>query len=143
MDFIPDKAKAQAATGDRGKPAGSMQTGAADFAAGVERQFAELENIYRTAPIGLLFLDTDLRYVRINERLAAINGLPVSAHIGRTIWEVLPEIAPVVAVDYQQVIASGEPIIDKEVRGYTKANPDVAHIYLVSYYPVKDQHGRV
>ena len=36
-------------------------------------QLQELERFYATAPIGLGFLDTDLRYVRVNERLAQIN----------------------------------------------------------------------
>jgi PAS domain S-box-containing protein len=67
----------------------------------------------------------------------------VAAHIGRTIWEVLPEIAPVVAPDYKKVIATGIPIIDKEVRGHTKANTDVEHDYLISYYPVTDLEGAV
>src|SRR5881409_2462685 len=115
MDSSRDNLKAHVASGDGAEIGGIPGLHVAMDLGDVERQFAELENIYRTAPVGLLFLDTDLRYVRINERLAAINGLPVAAHIGRTIWEVLPEIAPLVAADYQQVIASGEPIIGKEV----------------------------
>src|SRR6476660_3586081 len=95
-------------------------------------QLAELENIYRTAPIGLLFVDTELRYVRINDRLAAINGVPAAEHIGRSIWEALPQIAPCVGPFHRQVIASGEPIIDLHVRGQTKANPDIEHDYLAS-----------
>src|SRR5262249_26868317 len=38
------------------------------------RQLVELETLYQTAPVGLALLDTDLRYLRINEALAAING---------------------------------------------------------------------
>ena len=54
---------------------------------------AELEHLYRTAPVGLCLLDKDLRYLRINERLAAINGRPISEHLGRTLREVIPDIA--------------------------------------------------
>ena len=53
----------------------------------------ELEAIYRSAPVGLCVLDRDLRFVRINERLAAMNGLPAEAHIGRTVREIVPDIA--------------------------------------------------
>jgi two-component system cell cycle sensor histidine kinase/response regulator CckA len=108
-----------------------------------ERRLAELENIYRTAPIGMLLVDTDLRYVRINERLAAMNGVPAADHIGRTLWEVVPGIADAVAPIYLQVIATGEPIIDHEVRGSTLADPCVEHTYLCSYYPVKNPQGRM
>lgn len=108
-----------------------------------ERRLAELENIYQTAPIGLLFVDTQLRYVRINERLAAINGVSASEHIGRTIWEVVPEMAEAVAPKYLKVIETGEPIVDDEVSGITPAAPLEIRDYLASYYPVKDEHGKV
>ena len=58
-------------------------------------QLAELENIYQSVPIGLNVLDRDLRFVRINQLLAEINGLPVADHVGRTVQEVLPDLADV------------------------------------------------
>jgi PAS domain-containing protein len=45
------------------------------------------------APVGLGFVDTDLRFVRVNAALARINERAVQEHIGRRIEEVLPEIA--------------------------------------------------
>ncbi|SCZ67580.1 PAS domain-containing protein [Thiohalomonas denitrificans] len=53
----------------------------------------ELELIYRSVPVGLAILDPSLRYLRINQQLADIHGLSVQAHIGKTIWEVVPNIA--------------------------------------------------
>ena len=52
----------------------------------------EVLNVYTDVPIGLCYLDLDLRYVQINKWLAAINGLAVNEHIGRTVAEVLPEV---------------------------------------------------
>ena len=37
----------------------------------------DLQDIYKEAPIGLCSLDTNLRYIHINDWLAALNGLPV------------------------------------------------------------------
>src|SRR5215472_9988166 len=37
------------------------------------KQLEEIERLYATAPVGLGFLDTELRFVRVNERLAQIN----------------------------------------------------------------------
>lgn len=42
------------------------------------------------APLGVVVFDRDLRYVAVNERLAEANGLPVTAHAGHTVREVLP-----------------------------------------------------
>ena len=56
---------------------------------------ALLDSLLDTAPVGLAFLDRELRYVRINQRwLADINGVPVEETLGRTVREVLPELAP-------------------------------------------------
>jgi len=43
------------------------------------------------AGVGLAVIDRDLRYVRVNDALAAMNGLAREAHVGRHIGEVLPE----------------------------------------------------
>ena len=45
-------------------------------------QLSELDQLYRTAPVGLCFMDKELRFVRINDRLAAINGHSVEEDNG-------------------------------------------------------------
>lgn len=103
----------------------------------------ELEQLYRTAPIGLSLHDLSLRYVRINERLAAINGRPVEAHIGKMLRDVVPEIAVTVEPLLARVVESGEAILDIEVRGSTPARPDVERLWMTSYYPLKAKSGEV
>jgi PAS domain S-box-containing protein len=117
-----------------------QQTRAAQAIA--EQQLREIETIYQSAPVGLCFVDTDLRFVRLNERLAEINGLPIAAHIGRTISEVLPS-GDQLALLYRQVIESGEPILNLELSGTGPAQPGVTVYCLVAYYPQKDDQGRV
>ncbi len=109
----------------------------------VQQQLGEIEAIYQNAPIGLCFVDTDLQYVRINEQLAQINGLSVSKHIGRTVREVLPELADLIEPLYWQVIKSGVPIIDAEVSGTNRAQPGVERQWLACFYPQKDAEDRV
>jgi PAS domain S-box-containing protein len=55
------------------------------------RQLAHVEAIYATAPVGLCFVDSDFRFLSINERLAEIDGRSVEEHMGRTVREVRPE----------------------------------------------------
>lgn len=50
----------------------------------------EIETIYQVAPIGLCVFDTSLRWVRVNDRLAEINGFPAAAHIGKRMRDLLP-----------------------------------------------------
>lgn len=104
----------------------------------LQQQLAEIEAIYQSAPIGLNFLDTDLRFVRINQRLAEMNGLPVEAHLGRTVREVLPDLADTAESLLRQILATGEPLLNVEVVGETPAQPGVQRTWLESFLPLKD-----
>jgi PAS domain S-box-containing protein len=107
------------------------------------QQLAEIEAIYATAPIGLCFIDSNMRFVRINEHLAQINGIPASEHIGRTLREILPEQAEDLEPLYQQAIASGKPILNLEFHGKNRAQPGVKRYWLVNLYPFYQNDGRV
>ena len=88
------------------------------------------------APVGLAFLDTELRYVRINAALAAINGRPAEEHIGRRIEEVLPELADVLVPIYRRVLETGEPVLDRELTAELPSRGHVRHV-LASWFPVR------
>ena len=107
------------------------------------QKLLELEQVYKTSPIGLCFVDTALCYVRVNERLATIDGVPVSEHIGRPIREVVPTVADKIEPLYRQVISSGQPVVEQEIHGATRAEPNRERDFLVSYYPVKRADGTV
>jgi len=106
-------------------------------------QLAQLSAIYHAAPTGLAFLDTELRYVSINDHLAKINRLPAAAHLGRTLRDVLGELADQIEPTCQRVIEQGEPITDLEVRRREAAEPETERVWMASYHPVKNEQGRV
>ncbi len=106
------------------------------------RQLAELELLYNSSPIGLCFMDTDMRFVRINDRMASINGCPAKDHIGRTLGEVLPTVAKKVEPIYQKVIETQQPQIEFEISGETQSNPSRKSAWLVSYHPLVE-NGKV
>jgi PAS domain S-box-containing protein len=101
-----------------------------------------LDVIFDRAPVGLAFFDTELRYARINDRLAEINGLPAADHLGRTISELLPEMSPDVTGDLGHVLASGQAITDVDVAGVTPAEPGRRREWTASYWPVR-RHDEV
>ncbi len=94
----------------------------------------QLEALWN-APVGLAILDRDLRYVRVNEALAAINGVPAASHVGKTVLEVLPEQNPDVLEQLRRVRDTGVPL-DVELAGYTPREPGVQRHWRVSYFPV-------
>jgi len=108
----------------------------------LERRVAQLRSVYDGVPVGLAFHDRDLRFLEINDALAAINGLPVAAHVGRGVAEVLPETAADIVPIQRRVIETGEPLEGIEVRTRTAASGDERD-YLVSYTPARDAAGEV
>ena len=100
-------------------------------------------NVYLNAPIGLCSLDLDLRYVQVNEWLAAVNGLAVSEHLGRTIGEVLPDVARGVEKQLRRVIKTGEPIEAETVEAETPAHPGIVRTFQHNFYPVRSPDGTV
>ncbi|HEB12662.1 MAG TPA: PAS domain S-box protein, partial [Actinobacteria bacterium] len=107
------------------------------------KTLALLQNIYDTAPLGMAFLDTDLRYVRINNTLAEINGIPVKDHIGKTVSEVLPDVAQSVEPLFRRILETKEPVLDTEIEGATPARPGDSRRWLCNYYPVIGSDGDV
>ncbi|CAG0993006.1 two-component system, NarL family, sensor histidine kinase EvgS [Phycisphaerales bacterium] len=104
-------------------------------------RYRELEALYNAAPVGMSQLDRDLRYVRINERLAAINGRPAADHLGRRFSEMVPASArEAIESRMRSVLESGEPLSD--VRIDVPRESGSLH-FSVTYYPVRDASGSV
>ena len=104
----------------------------------LQQQLAEIEIIYQSAPIGLNVLDRELRFVRVNERLAEINGLSVEAHLGRTVQELLPNLAEQAETTLRTILDTGEPLLNIEITGETPAQPGVQRTWIESFWPLKD-----
>lgn len=107
-----------------------------------EAALAQLDTLVATAPVGMVFLDTSLRFVRINQVLATINGLSVEAHSGRPLAEVLPALAPTLEPLFRRALA-GETLLEQELSGPHPGRRGEEGHWLVSYYPVRDAEGRV
>lgn len=106
------------------------------------QRFAQLQAIYDGAPVGLALLDRNLRYVSINRRLAQMNGAPVSAHLGRPITELVPDLYPLFEANLHRAL-QGEPIPSFEVQRPDFEGGKGLRTILISYQPVRDEAGEV
>lgn len=107
------------------------------------RQVAEIEAIYNTAPVGLAVLDTDMRFQRINKRLAEMNGFLPQEHLGRSLRELLPDVASESERHIRQIVETGEPVLQMELSGETAAQPGVRRYWIENWQPIKDQDGKL
>ncbi|MEW6220775.1 MAG: CheR family methyltransferase [Thermodesulfobacteriota bacterium] len=107
------------------------------------QRLAEIEDLYRSAPVGLGVLDRELRFVRINERLAEMHGIPAPAHIGKRMRDLLPELAEVAGPMLRRILTTGQPQEDIEIVSETPAQPGVKRSFLEQWLPITDAQGQV
>lgn len=104
-----------------------------------ERQTCETLNLMETlqsaAPVGFAFVDRDFRIVRMNEKLAEVNGSPLDEQIGRTVAEAVPDVWRQMEHVYRRVLETGEPAVNLEVTRQ-RSGKEGSRLWLASYYPV-------
>jgi twitching motility protein PilJ len=103
---------------------------------------ARFDAFFAATSAGMFITDDQLRFMQFNDKLAELGGQPVSAYIGKTVWEAEPEMAPIVGPMYQQVFADNQPVLNIETRHPTKAQPDVLRDWLASYFPLPGEDGK-
>jgi PAS domain S-box-containing protein len=102
-----------------------------------------LESLLTAAPVPMGMVDRDLRYLRVNEALARLNGRPPAEHVGRTVSEVLPEMAPVLEPLFEEVMCTCRPVIAREVHGVRPGTAGQVGTLLASYFPLIGRRDRV
>jgi PAS domain S-box-containing protein len=106
-----------------------------------QESYAQLDTLLASAPVAIGFWDRELRFVRLNEALAQLNRLPAAEHLGRTLAEVTPGLAPSLEPLYRRVLETGEPVVHEESTDDEARGPGEERHWLSSYYPVLDETG--
>jgi PAS domain S-box-containing protein len=110
---------------------------------GMRDSLAALEGLFAQSPIGLATLGPDLRFLRVNEALARMNGVSAAEHLGKRLAEVAPGInAAALETVMRQVLDRGEAVVDVRRTGRTPADPDHDRTWSCSYAPLYDSAGR-
>lgn len=105
------------------------------------QRLAQLQAIYDGAPVGLAFIDADLRCVSINRRLARLNNIPVEEHIGRKLSEILHPLVYAKVEPPLRLALQGEATTGLEITVPTSPDATVSH--LISHQPVRDEAGEI
>ena len=98
---------------------------------------ALLEGVMRNAPIGLGFLDRDLRVRHLNHALVSMSGPDASAHVGQAFLDLLPAARDRLGTALGEVVHHGHSVSDLEVEVATAARPGAPRSCLVSLYPLR------
>ncbi|WP_329175087.1 SpoIIE family protein phosphatase [Streptomyces sp. NBC_01477] len=105
----------------------------------LEHDLAALDSLFDSSPLGVAMFDSELRYVRVNDALARMNGVPAADHIGRRVADVMGvKSAESLAALQRDVLLTGRPVIDL----VSPAPVGKGHRSL-SYHRLVDRAGRV
>jgi hypothetical protein len=101
-----------------------------------------LADFFNQSTVGLAIYDDDLRYQALNPCLAEMHGMAMGLHLGRSLREVLGEVALRVVPVITHVLSTGRPVLNFEIAGAlpTRKRPGR---WVDSFLPAKDANGRV
>jgi PAS domain S-box-containing protein len=108
-----------------------------------EHTLTIVDALLESALVGIGLVDRDMRYVRVNSVLAQINNRTPEYHLGRTVREVIGDRADVVEPYMRQVLATGEPVTNRELYVHLEGAPNELRVFLASYFPVRTDDGEV
>ncbi|CAA9474744.1 MAG: Serine phosphatase RsbU, regulator of sigma subunit [uncultured Solirubrobacteraceae bacterium] len=104
---------------------------------------AQLDALVDAAPVGIGFWNTELRYERLNDALAELNGAPADFHLGRTPEEVMGEMGVSIMRCLRQAIDTRRPVFELELSAVIKGRGPEPQHRQGSWFPVFDQEGKV
>jgi PAS domain S-box-containing protein len=102
-----------------------------------------LEALLANAPIGIAYLDRDLRFVTVNACLARMNGLAAEAHVGKHVREVVPSLAAEAEKVASEVLSTGQAIHGVIFSGESPAAPGQMRCWNESWYPIRSAEEEI
>lgn len=103
-----------------------------------------MEPLLAYAPVGVVVLDTDLRFVWVNDVLTYGGALPRERRLGRRPTEVLPiEHGERLERELRKVLETGVPVLNYEYIAPSPVEPSRQGAWWTSMFRLEDSTGRV
>ena len=103
-----------------------------------------LDGFLTRSPVGMAVMDTQLRYVWLNDTLERFGGVPREQRLGRRLSELLPGLqADTLEGLMSKVLETGLPVTDYEYVGWSWADPHRRHAYSTSFFPLVDPDNSI
>jgi PAS domain S-box-containing protein len=103
----------------------------------------EIENIYKAISVGLCVLDRESRFIRVNDKLAQMNGVAAGDHIGKTVKEIVPHLEDQLNKIISKIVQTGQPQLGIEVSASEPCNPANTRYFSEDWLPLRDGSGKI
>jgi formate hydrogenlyase transcriptional activator len=101
-----------------------------------------LASYFRASRVGLCIVDAGFRFLAVNSTLAELNGISAEAHVGKTVREVLGDLAEVVEPQIRRVFSTGEPVLYFEITSILPGRSEPGY-WVDHLIPIRDASGNV
>jgi PAS domain S-box-containing protein len=98
------------------------------------RERAQTDAFFRDSSVGMVITDAEGRFVRVNEALAAMNGISVEEHVGKRLRDLIPLVADGIDPLLEEVWRTGKAVTGREMS--VEVTPGETLHSVVSYFPV-------
>jgi PAS domain S-box-containing protein len=107
-----------------------------------DEAFALLDALWESAPVGLAYFDTALRYRRVNGAVLDMDGGTVDQRLGHTLEEVHGAVGATIADGLRAVLTDGRARPSVPIRGRLWHGAGPPQEWRMSMYPVHGPDGR-
>ncbi len=97
---------------------------------------ALLASVMGNAPVGLGFLDGNLRVRHMNRALSDMSERALDADVGRSLWDVLPDTRDALEPRLNQILAGGRSVTQVEVATQSLVNPSQTREFQFGFFPL-------
>jgi PAS domain S-box-containing protein len=108
----------------------------------LDEQEQLLSAMFASSSIGVGIFDSELRFEKFNDALAAMNGLSSEALRGQNVLDILGESADQIEPIFREVISSGKPALNQERSFKITTRADAGH-WICDFFPLKNVDGKV
>ncbi len=102
---------------------------------------ALLESVLDNAPVGLGFLDPALHVQHMNRALSTMSERALDAAVGRSLWDVLPDMREILAPRLAEVLDAGRIFTNIEVAVQSRVNPALMREFQFGFFPLPTETG--
>ncbi len=103
---------------------------------------ALLESVLDNAPVGLGFLDPALRVQHMNRALSTMSERALDAAVGRSLWDVLPDMRAGLEPRLAEVLEAGRTLTNVELSMQSRTNPALLREFQFGFFPLPTDTGK-
>ena len=110
-----------------------------------QRKFNRLEQLFNQGRYGIAILDTDGRFIQVNDRMALIDNLPKALHRGTCVTELDPPIAQALEPVLSHTLQEGSSFVEHEITvwGPRQGHSSRNNYWRICCYPLQADDGAV